>query len=141
MSNHKYKAIKIDGTKHDYHRWIMEQKIGRKLDYNEIVHHINEDKSDNRIDNLEIISRAEHARLHHKGRRLSAAVIEQKSIQMKGKPNRACRKLNNEQAMYIRKHYIPGDKEYGARALARRFNICHSCISNIINNKRYVNPT
>lgn len=26
----KYKAIKVDGVKHDYHRWLMEQKIRKK---------------------------------------------------------------------------------------------------------------
>ena len=27
----KYKAIKVDGIKHDEHRYLMEQHVGRKL--------------------------------------------------------------------------------------------------------------
>lgn len=46
------------------HRYVMEQHIGRKLLPSEIVHHINEDKLDNRIDNLQIVTISEHNRIH-----------------------------------------------------------------------------
>lgn len=46
------------------HVVLMEEKIGRRLYSNECVHHINHDRSDNRIENLELMSRSEHARLH-----------------------------------------------------------------------------
>ena len=42
----------------------MEQKLGRKLDRNEHVHHLNGDKTDNRIENLELIPAREHHRQH-----------------------------------------------------------------------------
>ena len=37
------------------HRVNAEKKLGRSLDETEIVHHINGDKTDNRIENLEIV--------------------------------------------------------------------------------------
>lgn len=46
------------------HRFIMEQYIGRILNPKEIVHHINENKIDNRIENLQIVSRIEHNKIH-----------------------------------------------------------------------------
>jgi len=46
------------------HRIIMEEKIGRKLLSSEIVHHINEDKLDNRLENLQLMTRKEHNKLH-----------------------------------------------------------------------------
>jgi hypothetical protein len=48
------------------HRYIIEQHLGRRLDEKEIVHHINCDRLDNRLENLKIMTRAEHNRLHFK---------------------------------------------------------------------------
>ena len=48
------------------HRVLIENKLKRFLQPNEIVHHRNENKSDNRIENLEVLSRSHHSRLHVK---------------------------------------------------------------------------
>lgn len=47
------------------HRIIMETHVGRKLNFNEVVHHINGNRTDNRIENLKIMDRAKHARMHN----------------------------------------------------------------------------
>jgi hypothetical protein len=52
----------INGIK--VHRILMEKNIGRKLLSTEIVHHINEDRLDNRIENLQIVSRSLHNKIH-----------------------------------------------------------------------------
>lgn len=46
------------------HRTIIENYIGRKLTSKEIVHHVNGDRHDNRIENLVIMSRSEHMKIH-----------------------------------------------------------------------------
>lgn len=48
------------------HRVLMENKIGRWLRPDEIVHHIDEDKFNNDIENLEVVTRSDHSRHHAK---------------------------------------------------------------------------
>lgn len=51
--------------------------------------------------------------------------------------NSADSKLTSEQIYWIREHYIPRNKEYGERALAKKFNVTQSTISNVILRKHY----
>ena len=50
------------------HRYIMEQHLGRTIPSDMDVHHINGNKQDNRIENLMVLPKSEHARISNKGR-------------------------------------------------------------------------
>jgi hypothetical protein len=73
IKKHSAGYILIWSPKHPYarcnyvfeHRLIMEKKINRLLSPNEVVHHINNIKDDNRIENLELFTKATHASFHH----------------------------------------------------------------------------
>ena len=66
----RYKSIKVGGKKYDLHRFIAEYvlwRCGIVMGPNIVVHHINGNKLDNRIENLALVSRKTHARDHQLG--------------------------------------------------------------------------
>ena len=48
------------------HRMIVEKLIGRKINPNEEVHHINGKRWDNRKSNLALMSRSSHQKWHNR---------------------------------------------------------------------------
>lgn len=51
------------------HRFVKETELGREITRAENVHHDNECRTDNRPDNLEVMTRGEHTALHWQRRR------------------------------------------------------------------------
>jgi hypothetical protein len=49
-----------------YHRHVMSMELGRWVNSDEVVHHIDENKLNNNLSNLQVLSNKEHVSLHTK---------------------------------------------------------------------------
>lgn len=86
------------------HRHIMEEYLGRKLNEDEVVHHINQDKKDNRIENLQVMDKKEHARFHNLNRVVSDETRKKLSKSLKYRPTWN-RQKSKEDIINIAKKY------------------------------------
>lgn len=59
-----YRYVRTKDKLRYEHRIIMETALGRVLQRQEHVHHINHDKLDNRLDNLRVLNNSDHQKLH-----------------------------------------------------------------------------
>jgi hypothetical protein len=58
-----------NATKSGYvleHRYVMERFLGRLLTKDEVVHHIDNNRHNNEISNLRLMTRSEHGKFHKK---------------------------------------------------------------------------
>ena len=59
-----YKVLWNGGNSIKEHIKVMQDFLGRELTKDEVVHHINGVKDDNRIDNLKLMTKGEHSSYH-----------------------------------------------------------------------------
>jgi hypothetical protein len=98
--------IYVEGKRIMEHRYTMEQFLGRKLLSNELVHHVNHDPSDNRIENLQIVSKSEHSIIHATGKKRTKQAIKKCSDGTK----KAWSKNRKQHVNNIRKSWTPERK-------------------------------
>lgn len=125
----KYKKIKVDGKSRDEHRVIMEEHLGRKLERHEVVHHKNGIRSDNRIENLELMTLSEHSKMHATGVTPSEETRKIYSGIRKGKK---LRPLSEQQIKEIERMSKEGKS---GRAIARETGIYRKKVHAVISGK------
>lgn len=101
------------------HRIVAEAFIENPSNKSE-VNHKDGNKQNNRIENLERVTHSENLK-HAYDKKLKVANGE----------NNPARKLTYDEVKFIRENYIPHHKNYGAVALAKKFNVHRKTISRI----------
>lgn len=117
------------------HVVVMENCIGRAVGRDEVVHHINGIKTDNRIDNLQIMKSSEHTKHHHIGRkRVGAALQNIRSSLLARRSN----KLTAESVAQAKHEYVNG-KTQGE--IAKKLGVARVTVHRAIHGKswRYIN--
>lgn len=66
-------VMTLTGRRYE-HRVVMEQHLGRPLARSEVVHHINHDSLDNRIENLQVLTWSDHNRTHASTRKFDPTI-------------------------------------------------------------------
>ena len=103
-----YEMTRKGGRQRAVHVLLAEQLLGRPLKENEVVHHIDGDKTNNDPENLRVMDRAEHTRLHKTGVTPSAATLEKLRETHKGAPSKT-RKLTREATRNVAERLQKGE--------------------------------
>ena len=125
-----YRGKKQNGIKRDVHRIVMEGHIGRQLERTEVVHHINGDITDNRIENLQLMTLSEHGKLHQTGKTYSAETRKKLSEHASKQDPWAQSKLTREQ---VRQAISEIEAGSSLRGVAREKGIAHHNLLRSIN--------
>ena len=116
------------------HRAVVENLLGITLREDQVVHHINGIKSDNRPENLQVMDWKEHSRLHASAMPQTPEKIRKVSEARKGKSNPDARALTAEQVEDVVKALHEGET---VTAVAKRLRVSDHVIRNIRDGKTY----
>lgn len=141
-NNRGYLSVVVRKKTHMLHRLVAQAFIPNPKN-KPFVNHIDGNKLNNRVDNLEWCTTAEnnrHARetgLHvqikgHKIRYKSPATKQRALANLKDKS-----KLTPDQVRYVRQVHVPRSKDFSATALAEKFGTSVAAMSKIIKGLAY----
>ena len=128
ITKYGYKQVELNlngkAKKFLIHRLVAETFIANSNNKPH-VNHKDGNKSNNDVSNLEWVTRSEN--MYH---------AYKNGLGPSGERNGA-HKLTNEDVVWIKTHYIKNSKEYGTKALGKKFGVDHKTIWNIVNNKTW----
>lgn len=135
---YRYKKIRLPdgGGVIDEHRYLMQEHLGRLLTADEIVHHKDENKLNNVIENLEVMSRADHLKLHRPAHDKRKWTHEERQAysKMHSRERHPMSKVTPQIALEIKELIASGWKNV---RIAERFGLSRCLISQIRHGHRW----
>lgn len=108
------------------HKALAETFISNPNNY-PTVNHIDGNKANNCLDNLEWCTNIYNHR-HARNLGLFPEILGEAC---------ASSKLTDDEVKYIKRHYKKGDRVYGVRPLARKFNVSHAAVTDIVKGRTW----
>lgn len=121
-----YLRTQFNGKTRTVHRVIAEAFIPA-VNGKDFVNHKDGNKRNNNIENLEWCTRAENIRHAY-----SHGLMKAPKGELNGRA-----KLSIKDVQFIKSYYKRRDKKYGAKALAKRFNVAHQTICAVVSGQNW----
>ena len=119
---------RVAGKKCQVSRLVMEEIVGRKLTFDDVVHHKDENPWNNSPDNLQLMTRSHHTIHHRKGTKYSEETKRKISM------HNGSKKLSLDDVRSVKEMLKRGDE---GSTVARRFGVHHATISGIKTGKNW----
>lgn len=129
LNNNGYYSVMLHKNKkkknHRIHQMVARAFIPNP-ENKEMINHIDCNRLNNKVENLEWCTNSEN-QIH----------AMKNGLKVDFGVNHPNSKLTQEDVRYIRKHYIPKDKEFGYVPLSKKFGVSISTINSVVCCKRY----
>ena len=124
-----YKRVQILGKMLFVHRLVAQLFIPNNDTSKIEVNHKDSNRANNSVDNLEWVTKSENIQHSYTygSKKSPEGVLNGKAV------------LSEQDVKELRSSYIPHDKEFGMKALAKKYGVSEPTINRVVHNRSYKN--